>query len=65
LRTASRLAARQAIKLRIQPARGEFLAALDLLSTFPPLRILWRLRDGLWAGFSLGDFGAFTLLVRI
>jgi hypothetical protein len=65
LRATSRLAARQAIELRIQPARGELLAALDLLPAFPPLRILWRLGDGLGAGFSLGDFGAFTFLGRI
>lgn len=33
-------AARQPIQGRIEPARGEFIPRLDLLATFPPVRVL-------------------------
>lgn len=65
LRTAARLTARQAIKLRVQAARVELLAALNLLAPFPPLRILWRLGDGLRSSFCLGDFSSLALFSRI
>jgi len=49
----------QLVKLGIEPAGGELLVRLDLLAPFPPLPILWRLRNGLRAGLALRDFRPF------
>ena len=52
--TASR-AARQAVKLRVEPAGREFLSGVNILTTLPPLAVLGGLGYGLGAGLGLGD----------
>lgn len=64
LRAAARLAARQAVELCIQAAGIKFLAALDLLASFPPLPFLGALGKGLRAGLRLRRLRTFALIGR-
>ena len=65
LGSASSLIARQAIKLSVQAARGEFLIAVYFFATFPPLSILRFMGDGLRSCFCLRRFRAFTFFFRL
>ena len=52
------LLARQAIELSVKTTWRELLRAADLLTTLPPVRIVWCLRYRLWSGLLLGDFSS-------
>ena len=58
-------AAREPVQLGVQAACGEFLPALDILATLPPLPLLWSLGNCLWPSFGLGRFRGFALFFRL
>ena len=62
-RAASGLLARQPVKLCVEPARGKFLIAGDLLSALPPVTFLRGVRDGLGSGLPLIDVRAVSRFV--
>jgi hypothetical protein len=53
LGAASSLFAREPVELRVQATRRELLLGGDLLTTFPPVALLWGVGNGLGPGLSL------------